>query len=104
MAEPRDDPPIACTLEASSMPERLGEWQAILDRVRARSTTDAGALRLELDADVDVAELARLVAAEQRCCAFFSFAITVDGRGIALEVTAPDDATDVVAALFGSSS
>ena len=32
---------------------------------------------------------ARLVAAEQACCPFFSFALTVDARGVGLEVSAP---------------
>ncbi len=99
-----DDPAIACTLEAIAMPDRLAEWQALLDRARARMTTASGALRVELDDRADVADLARLVAAEQQCCAFFSFAITVDGRGIALEVSAPDGAADVVTSLFGASA
>ncbi len=38
------------------------------------------------------------------CCAFFSFAITVDGRGLALEIRAPADAEDLVVALFGTAS
>jgi hypothetical protein len=96
-----DDPPIACTLEATALPDRLGEWRAVLAHAGARVTTSSGALRVELDDTVDVSELARLVAAEQQCCAFFSFAITVDGRGVGLEVSAPDGAADVVASLFG---
>lgn len=96
-----DDPPIACTLDAGSMPDRLSEWQAILDQAAGRSTEPDGALRVEFDDDIALGELARLVAAEQHCCAFFAFAITVDGRGIALEVRAPGGATDIVASLFG---
>jgi hypothetical protein len=95
------DPPIACTLEPEDMPSRLADWQIVLDRAGARTTTDDGALRIELDDSLDVGELGRLVAAEQRCCAFFSFAITVDTRGIGLEVRAPDGATDLVTSLFG---
>jgi hypothetical protein len=45
--------------------------------------------------------VARLTAAEQACCRFFTFAITVDERGIGLEVRAPDGAEDLVASLFG---
>ena len=47
------------------------------------------------------AELIRLVAAEQDCCQFFQFAITVDTRGIALEVRAPEDARPIVESMFG---
>jgi len=43
----------------------------------------------------------RLAAAEQDCCQFFTFAITIDSRGVALEVRAPDDALPVLHTLFG---
>jgi hypothetical protein len=46
-------------------------------------------------------ELMRLVAAEQDCCQFFQFAITVDQRGIALEVRAPADAQAIITTIFG---
>jgi hypothetical protein len=96
-----DDPPIVCTLDGGAMPDRLIEWQAILDQARSRTAAPDGALRIEFDGDVAPSELTRLAAAEQRCCAFFSFAITVDSRGIALEVRAPHGATEIVTSLFG---
>jgi DNA-binding transcriptional MerR regulator len=99
-----EDPPIACSLDPGAMPDRLAQWQAILDQARSRTTADDGALRVLFGDEVAVDELARLVAAEQRCCAFFAFAITVDARGVALEVRAPDGAIDVVASLFGETT
>jgi hypothetical protein len=51
---------------------------------------------------VPVEELVRLTAAEQDCCGFFAFAVTIDGRGVGLEIRAPDDAMPVVHALFGT--
>jgi DNA-binding transcriptional MerR regulator len=95
------DVPIACTLPVGAMPARLAEWEAILSHVRCRSALGATGVRLELDS-VDVAELARLVVAEQECCAFFSFAVTVDGRGIGLEVAVPVGAEGFLADLFGT--
>jgi hypothetical protein len=92
---------IACTLDAEAVPDRLRDWEAILSTSGERTALDDGGLRVELDADVDLAEVARLVVAEQRCCAFFSFAITADERGIGLEVWAPGDAGEIVASLFG---
>ncbi len=99
-AEP-SDPPIACTLEPDAMPDRLAGWQIILEHARSRSTASDGTLRVELDPATDLGELARLVAAEQHCCAFFSFAITVDHRGTALQVGAPAGAEEIVASMFG---
>ena len=49
-----------------------------------------------------VGELAELAAAEQGCCGFFRFAITIDDRGIGLEVTAPPEAVELVRELFGT--
>ena len=44
------------------------------------------------------------VAAEQDCCQFFRFAITVDTRGVALDVRAPADAFEIVESMFGTAS
>jgi MerR family transcriptional regulator, copper efflux regulator len=96
--------PIACTLDAGEMPERLDDWRSVLGRVTGRTATEDGGLRLTFDPDADVAALAGLIAAEQGCCAFFAFALTVDQRGVALEVRAPEDAEPVVAALFGTAA
>jgi MerR family copper efflux transcriptional regulator len=96
-----DDRPVACTLEADEIPDRLDQWRAVLDRARSISTTSDGATRVEFPDSTDLDELARLVAAEQRCCAFFAFTITLDAGGIALEVRTPDGAIDIADSLFG---
>jgi hypothetical protein len=93
--------PIACTLDPQALPGRLEKWRAILDQATSRTARPDGMLRIELAGDVPLGHLADLVAAEQRCCAFLSFAITVDHRGLGLEVDAPADAQQAVAALFG---
>ena len=98
----RADPAIACTLPASEMPDRMDDWQTVLAHVTRREQTSDRGLRLSLDAQVPLDELAHLAAAEQGCCAFFAFTITVDQRGTALEVRAPDDAADLVTAVFGA--
>lgn len=102
----RGDPAIACTLPAEDMPERNAAWQRLVGHVTGREPLPAGetGVRLTLDQDVPLDELTRLARAEQGCCSFFSFAITVDGRGIALEIRAPDSARDLVAALFGTAA
>lgn len=91
---------IACTLSAGSMKGRLEDWQKLLTHVVGRSAVDGG-VRCQFAAHVPTGELMRLVAAEQDCCQFFHFAITIDTRGVALEVRAPGDAIDVVHSLFG---
>lgn len=99
----RVEPEIACTLTADQMPDRIAGWQQLLDHVTGRDAIDGG-LRLTLADSAPLDELVRLAVAEQGCCAFFSFAITVDHRGIALEVQAPADAGELVTAVFGAAS
>ena len=61
-----------------------------------------GGVRAVFLPTVPLDELMRLIAAEQDCCQFLSFAITVDTRGVALQVTAPADALAMVHSLFGA--
>ena len=102
-AKPLDDS-LVCTLEPGAMPDRLADWERVLHRAQARRTTADGGLRIEFDADMDIGDLAHLVGAEQRCCQFFAFAITVDHRGSALEIRAPESAAGIVADLFGTAA
>jgi DNA-binding transcriptional MerR regulator len=94
-------PPVACTLSAESMPGRLHEWRAVLAHVERHDAIDGG-VRATFASSAPLGELIRLAAAEQGCCQFFSFAITIDTRGVALEVRAPDDAVPIVQSLFGT--
>lgn len=97
---------LACDLAADGgdAHDRIGVWQQVLARVQRRDPlpdTDAGvALRFPLDADL-AATLARLVAAEYRCCAFGSYTIVVDHTGLRLEVRMPAEAAGQLAAVFG---
>lgn len=95
--------PIACSLGAGELRGQLAEWASLLGAASDRQPIPGG-LRVTFADGAPLQELARLVAAEQRCCPFFAFAITVDRRGTALEVTAPEDAQDLVTAAFGAAS
>lgn len=103
----REGPPVACTLDESTLGTRVQEWSALLDGdgdragVTARTAVDGG-VRLELGPGTDLAGITRLAAAEQDCCRFFRFTISIDARGVALEVRAPADAGEIVTALFGA--
>ena len=91
---------IACTLGPEAMGGRLDQWRALLAHVMRRDPIDGG-VRAVFGPATPLDELMRLTAAEQDCCQFFNFAITVDARGVALEVRAPADALPIVHSLFG---
>jgi MerR family transcriptional regulator, copper efflux regulator len=89
-------PAVACTLEAAQLPGRLQDWADVMSHVTARIPI-AGGTRFTLDAGTPLGPLAELLRAEQSCCSFFEFALTVDSRGTALEVRGPAEGL----ALFG---
>ncbi len=91
---------IACTLGHGEMGDRMSDWQAVLAQVRERSHLADG-IRLTFGPAADIAEIARLAGAEWTCCSFFGFALTVDDRGMALEVRAPAAAQTLLASFFG---
>jgi DNA-binding transcriptional MerR regulator len=96
-----DDIPIACTLTGDEARDREQGWHDLLRHVSARSEAADGALRLTFEASTPLPELARLIAAEQGCCAFFAFTLTIDAHGTTLDVRAPDGAEPIVTRLFG---
>ncbi|HZM39419.1 MAG TPA: MerR family transcriptional regulator [Acidimicrobiales bacterium] len=101
-AAPPDQPDIACSLAIGERPARQDDWRTTLAHARSRTALPGGGLRIVFDETVEVEGLARLVAAEQGCCSFFSFALTFDGRGMGLEVSAPAGAEPLVEGLFGA--
>ena len=102
VVEPRS-PPVACTLDPSELPRRIEEWRDLVGHVVRRTRIDGG-VRLELDPAAPLDQLALLMRAEQGCCSFFAFSLTVDHSGVALEVRAPADGRAMVEGLFGAAS
>jgi hypothetical protein len=101
---PPGSQPVVCTLDADggNMAERLGEWQAILAQATGREAIDEG-VAVTFDHDVArTAELARLLAAEYSCCSFASYHLIIDGNGVRVEIRAPGEAWDALAAVFGT--
>ncbi|MEO7371120.1 MAG: MerR family transcriptional regulator [Ilumatobacteraceae bacterium] len=98
--KPSTDVEIACTLAPHSMDARVDEWRSLLDHATRRDAI-VGGTRVTFADEVPLDDLMRLTAAEQDCCHFFDFSITVDRRGIGLEVRAPAEALPIVLSLFG---
>jgi DNA-binding transcriptional MerR regulator len=93
-------PPIACSLDGGDMQGRVEEWHALLTAVDHREAVPNG-LRLSFGDGAPLVEIARLAGAEFDCCPFFSFTISIDARGVALEVTAPADGQVLLDSVFG---
>jgi hypothetical protein len=97
------DLPIACTLSPSALKARQqGLLNALVRSATERSELPDG-YRLRFVADDNVlADLARAVDAERRCCRFLRFSVAVepDEGPITLELTGPPGAREFLTALF----
>jgi hypothetical protein len=87
-------------LGAADTEQRRTDWDDVLRHVRERHATPSG-VRLEFHDTAPVDAIAALAVAEQECCAFFAFTLTIDRRGVALEVNAPATASVILQDVFG---
>jgi hypothetical protein len=94
---------IACTLSAHEVGDRLAQWEATVADATGRDAIDGGT-RLSFGRDVDITGIAALVAAEQDCCRFFTFTLTVGVDSVLLDVRGPADAQPVIDSLVGAAS
>ena len=88
--------PIACSLTASQLPERLAEIAALSRDSFLADGPDG--LRFRGDKSTR-ARLDALVAAESECCSFLSFDVRRDEGELVLSIAAPPDAQGVADSL-----
>jgi hypothetical protein len=95
------DAPIACSLNADELPERLGEVRALGRDVRA---VDAdGTLRFGAE-PATRERLEAIVAAESVCCPFLSFDLRERDGELLLTIAAPEGAEPMVRELIAAFS
>lgn len=89
--------PIACSLGADALGERLDEWRALVATHVASVDARATSVRLVLD-DSDAALLAAasLGAREKECCPFFDVAIEFEPTRRSLRLAVPAGAEPVL--------
>jgi MerR family copper efflux transcriptional regulator len=94
------DAPVVCTLDPADVRGRLADWQDLAAQAEDREHIDGG-VRLRFPPDIDVGAVAALTAAEQTCCRFFTFRLTI-GALPSLDVIGPPDARPLVESLVGA--
>jgi hypothetical protein len=103
---PKPSAPIACSLSAAELPERLAEMTAVgrSSLLTAETASRHAVLRFRAGADTSE-RLAAIVAAERECCAFLAMELRDEPGAIALTIDAPESAQpvldDLVAAFRG---
>jgi len=88
------DVPIACTLTATELDDRVEEWRQVLGRsVSGAERHSPLELRLALsDGPADIGTLAQLAQKEKACCAFFGFRFEVEADRRTFVISVPDGA------------
>jgi hypothetical protein len=94
--------PIACTLDAGAMPERMAAWQHLAAHVVERVDVPEG-VQVRFGSAVSAAEVADLAAKEQACCSFFRFGVGIADGETTLDISAPPEARTMVDALLSAS-
>ncbi len=99
-----DDNPIACSLAAADLKNRLALIEAIgSDALVDHENVDGGSHRLRFRADADVhTRLEAIVVAEAACCSFLDIGLESDGDDLILSIAAPTGAEPVAAELAGA--
>jgi len=91
--ERKESVPIACTIGAGEVDDRIALLERLRDELAHLDRGDDGTVVLRFPATTsNEAELRRFITDEQRCCAFWSFDLTTDDDGIDLRWGGPSDA------------
>jgi hypothetical protein len=88
-------PPIACTLSASDLKDRVGAWQKLMGSGLVHRDVVTGGIRLSADPGA-AAALSELIDLERECCAWIHF--QVDGPVVTL--TGDREGEAVLAGMF----
>lgn len=95
---------LECTLDSAGQQTRQSEWAKVVAHATARQpVADGVALRFPADAGL-AGRLAELALAEQACCAFLAFTMSIAGDGLRLIVTAPEAGAEVVHTLVDATA
>jgi hypothetical protein len=99
------DEPVACSLNASDMGQRLAEIAEVGSESLIGRSSDGGSHELRFRADAGTRRrLEAIVAAEAECCSFLGLSLSKRGDVLTLSIKAPEGAREVadgLAAAFG---
>ena len=86
---------LSCSLDAGDIEQRLGEWRQVTSAAIGVSSVSSGK-RFHFTRETDVGAIANLAAAEQTCCTFFEFNISITSDEVTLDITGPGPAQELI--------
>ncbi len=97
------DLPIACSLDATELRERLAKMAALGHETLVQVDDEGSRVRLRFAARPGIeARLEQIVAEERRCCPFLTMHIAVGGGAATLQVEAPQGAEGILSELVAA--
>lgn len=92
--------PIACSLSATELPQRLAEMADLGRAALLDVRTEPLQAQLRFAAGAGIRDrVAAVVAAESQCCAFLTMRVVDERDAVVLSITAPDGAEAVLTEL-----
>jgi hypothetical protein len=97
MTHDDQSPPVACSLDAGELGQRLDEWRALVRTHVSSVDTTQSSVRLTLDGSDDaLVAAASLGSREKACCPFFDVAVELGPATRVLRLSVPDGAEAVL--------
>lgn len=92
------DAPIACSLDAGSLLDRVARWQTLVATSVEAVEPSPTRVRLALaDSDTALVDAVTLGQQEKQCCPFFEVALEVGAHDRALVLSVPPGAEEALA-------
>jgi len=100
-----NDVPVACSLNASDLTDRMNRWNALTDQAKPIVTRTNKGLKVAFSQKPGIAdELTELAELEGDCCAFASWTVRQDLDTVVLDISASsDEGIAAVHDMFGGS-
>jgi anti-sigma-K factor RskA len=96
--DPCADAPIACTLDAGSLADRVEEWRALVATSVVAVEAEPTVVHLVLEpSEVALVAAVDLAQREKQCCPFFDVSIDIGTEQRTLSLGVPDGAEEALA-------
>lgn len=96
-AERRIDVPIACSLDAAVLADRVQEWRALIATSVVSVVVEPTAVHLALEpSDAALLEAVGLAQREMQCCPFFDVRVDIGVQQRTLSLSVPEGAEEAM--------
>ena len=96
--DPGAEVPVACSLDAGSLADRVEEWRALVATSVVTVEAEPTVVHLVLESsEVALVAAADLAQREKQCCPFFDVAIDIGAQRRTLSLRVPEGAEEVMA-------